>query len=100
MLKEFKVLLLLLCLFQLAFFTNGSDNYPGGGQGGDNYPGGSQGDDDDHGDDGHNQRRCKIDYNPGYHEVTLRKGYDTLAKRDFMLSDLEFEGYCNCKLII
>ncbi len=86
--KAFKVLLLLLCLFQIAFFKDGADD--------NGY--------DDHGGDDHggnnNKNQCKIEYDPGYHEVRLKKGMSTLARSNFMFSDLEFEGYCDCYLYL
>ena len=103
LLMNLKVVFLLFCLIQIAFFQNNNDNRGRGrgndDKGGDDNGGRGRGG-DDRGGNNDNRRQCKIEYYPGNHEVRLWSGQRTLARNNFLLNDLEFDGYCNCNMYL
>ena len=75
---NFKVCLLIFCLLQVAFFK------------------------DTHGRKGNGSHyadtnRCKVTCGSDS-PVTLRKDSPRLEKNDFLLSQLQFDGACNCEM--
>ena len=80
---NFKVCLLLVCLLQVAFLKD-THSHKGSGLRSNRSPGA-------------NDSRCKVTCGSDS-PVTLWKDSPRFERNDFLLSQLQFDGSCNCEL--
>ena len=93
---NFKVFILLFCLIQVAFFQSRTDNTFT-----DNTDDNTDDSDDNRPPPLYNNRNsCKIDIEPTDYETRLRAGSAVLARNNYLLREVEYEGLCNCNLYL